>query len=189
MNEPISLTFKDTPLKDVITDLQMMTGVNIIPDRAALQEANISLDMPLTLPVEKISLRSALRILLDQLKLTYVIKDQVLQITTKEKARGDTITKTYSIADLVVPIENHPTPGHGRHQHRSGPASRRRLGHIQRDLVAIHDAHVVAQRLAGQLAEQRRRLDLRHELERRQRPEHGAPRGHRARPFKTCSST
>ncbi len=111
LNEPISLTFKDTPLHQVISDLQMLSGVNIVPDRATLQEANISLEVPLTLPVEKISLKSALNILLDQVRLTYVIKDQVLMITTKEKAAGRMRMVTYSIADLVVPIDNHPTPG------------------------------------------------------------------------------
>jgi type II secretory pathway component GspD/PulD (secretin) len=111
LEEPITLTFKDTPLHQVISDLQMLSGVNIIPDRDALAQANVSLDQELTLPVEKIKLKSALNILLDQLRLTYVIKDQVLQITTKEKAQGRMRMVTYSVADLVVPVDNHPTPG------------------------------------------------------------------------------
>jgi type II secretory pathway component GspD/PulD (secretin) len=111
LSEPVSLTFKDTPLHQVISDLNMLVpGANITPDRLAIQEAGISLDMPLTLPVERISLKSALNILLEQVKLTYVIKDQCLMITTKEKASGRNRRVTYSVADLVVPVENHPTP-------------------------------------------------------------------------------
>jgi hypothetical protein len=103
LDEPISVSFKDTPLHQVIDDLRELAGVNIIPDRSALQDADISLDMPLTLAVEKISLKSVLNLLLDQAKLTCHIKDEVLQITTKEKARGRLRTVTFPVADLVTP--------------------------------------------------------------------------------------
>ncbi|HWY87763.1 MAG TPA: hypothetical protein VNX28_13610 [Gemmataceae bacterium] len=103
LDEPISVSFKDTPLHQVIDDLRELAGVNIVPDRSALQDADISLDMPLTLAVEKISLKSVLNLLLDQAKLTCLIKDEVLQITTKEKARGRLRTVTFPVADLVTP--------------------------------------------------------------------------------------
>jgi hypothetical protein len=103
LDEPISVSFKDTPLHQVIDDLRELAGVNIIADRSALQDADISLDMPLTLAVDKISLKSVLNLLLDQAKLTCHIKDEVLQITTREKARGRLRTVTFPVADLVTP--------------------------------------------------------------------------------------
>jgi type II secretory pathway component GspD/PulD (secretin)/tetratricopeptide (TPR) repeat protein len=106
----VSLNFKDTPLKQVIYDLQTMTGVNIYPDSAALQEANISLEQPLSLSVDNISFKSALRLLLRQVHLTYVIKDEVLQITTENRSKGNTVRVVYPVADLVVPVEDNPTP-------------------------------------------------------------------------------
>ena len=109
LSEPITVSFKDRALHEVIHDLHIMSGINIVPDRTALQEANISLDMPLTLSVENISMKSALNILLDQVKLTHVTKDQVLQITTHQNAKGRLQMVTYPIADLVVPVDNHPT--------------------------------------------------------------------------------
>jgi type II secretory pathway component GspD/PulD (secretin) len=39
-----------------------------------------------------------------------VIKDEVLQITTEENAKGKLVTVTYQVADLVVPMEQH-NPG------------------------------------------------------------------------------
>ncbi|HUE71967.1 MAG TPA: hypothetical protein VMP01_13860, partial [Pirellulaceae bacterium] len=51
-----------------------------------------------------ISLRSALRIMLGELKLTYVIRDEVMQITTPEDAENQLVTKVYPVGDLVVPI-------------------------------------------------------------------------------------
>ena len=110
LREPISLSFKETPLHQVIDDLRLLSGINIVPDYRALQDANINLDTPLTLPVENISLQSALNILLKQVKLTYVISDQVLQITTQDTKKGGTRIVTYPVADLIIPVDNHPTP-------------------------------------------------------------------------------
>ncbi|MCI0378290.1 MAG: hypothetical protein L0215_11840 [Gemmataceae bacterium] len=110
--EPVSYGgFKDTPLYQVLDDLNAITGLNIVPDRATLQDANISLDMPLSLPaVEKVSLKSILNLILDQAKLTYVIQNEVLLITTPDRGKGRLRTVTYPVADLVVPVTNNATP-------------------------------------------------------------------------------
>ncbi len=104
------LNFKDTTLEQVINDLADMTGVNVVPDRAALQEAGVGLDRPLTLSVHNVSLKSALNLLLRQVHLTYQIKDEALQITTEENAKGKLKRVTYPVADLVVPVDNHTLP-------------------------------------------------------------------------------
>ena len=40
------------------------------------------------------------------MQLTYIIKDEVLQITTEAQARGKMQRVTYQVADLVIPIPN-----------------------------------------------------------------------------------
>lgn len=105
-----SLNFKDTPLKQVIADLHMLTGLNIVPDTEALQAASVSLDQPLNLMVENISLKSALSLLLKQVHLTYVIKHEVLSITTENNSRGQVRQVVYGVADLVVPVDDNPLP-------------------------------------------------------------------------------
>ncbi|MCI0455887.1 MAG: hypothetical protein L0Z62_02765 [Gemmataceae bacterium] len=110
LSMPVSLNFKDTPLSQVIQDLHNITGVNVVEDSAALQEASINTAQPLTLRVEDISLKSALNILLKKAALTYVIKDEALQITTEQHAKGKRKVVTYPVADLVVPIPNHELP-------------------------------------------------------------------------------
>ncbi|MFO0866642.1 MAG: hypothetical protein U0744_18715 [Gemmataceae bacterium] len=110
LKQPINLNFKDTPLDQVLRDLQVMSGINVVPDKAAFQENNISLQQPMSLEVENISLKSALNILLKQARLTYVIKDEVLSVTTKEHAGGALKQVIHPIADLVVPVENHMLP-------------------------------------------------------------------------------
>src|SRR5207244_11263657 len=106
---PVNMNFKDTTLSDAIQALRQQSGVNIVVDLAALKEASISLQQPITLPAENISLKSALRLLNKQTHLAYVIGEEVLQITTPEHASGGAKVVTYPIADLVVPVDNHPT--------------------------------------------------------------------------------
>jgi type II secretory pathway component GspD/PulD (secretin) len=110
LKAPINLNFKDTPLGQVIDDLHDLSGVNVVPDKAALEEAGISMDRPLSLKLEGVSMKSALNVLLQQLHLTYVVKDEVLQITTEEHAKGKLKQVTYPVADLVVPVDNHTMP-------------------------------------------------------------------------------
>jgi protein involved in polysaccharide export with SLBB domain len=80
---PVTLNFTDAPLKTVIEDLRAFQGINICVDEAALKEEGISLDRPVTVKLEEVSLQSALRLLLRQAHLGYVIKDEVLMITTE----------------------------------------------------------------------------------------------------------
>ena len=59
LREPVSLNFKDATLEDVILTLRTMSGLNIVPDVAALRSAGNSLDQSVTLRVESIRLKSA----------------------------------------------------------------------------------------------------------------------------------
>jgi type II secretory pathway component GspD/PulD (secretin) len=104
------ISFTNTPLQRVIDDLNAMTGINIIPDTMALEENGISLDQRLSLSVSNISLKSALNILLRKVHLTYVIKDQVLQVTTENYASGKMKQVIYPVADLVIPVDDHAPP-------------------------------------------------------------------------------
>jgi type II secretory pathway component GspD/PulD (secretin) len=103
-----SMDFKDMPLRQILDDLQGWTGVNVVPDKAALESAGINIDQPMTMKLEGIALKSALNVLLQQAHLTYVIKDEVLQITTEENARGKLETRIHPVLDLVIPVDNAP---------------------------------------------------------------------------------
>jgi type II secretory pathway component GspD/PulD (secretin) len=107
---PITVDFKDVPLKNVIEDLRDMTGINIVPDQPALDEENISLDRPVTMHLDNLAAKSAINILLHQAHLIYVIKDEVLQITTEAHARGKMVQTTYQVADLIIPVDDHTLP-------------------------------------------------------------------------------
>jgi type II secretory pathway component GspD/PulD (secretin) len=110
LNMPVNLEFKDTPLQTVLDDLHTIAGVNIVVDQPALEEANIREDAPLSMKVEGVAMKSALNLLLHQVRLTWVIKDEVIQVTSQKNAQGKLVQKTYPVADLVIPVDNHLMP-------------------------------------------------------------------------------
>lgn len=107
---PVDLNFQATPLRQVIDDLKVMTGMNIVPDSTALEDEHINLDQPVTMKVDHLALKSALKLLLNSVRLTYVISDDVLKVTTEKRARGKLVQKVYRVADLVMPIEDYAQP-------------------------------------------------------------------------------
>src|SRR5215471_2907524 len=100
------LEFGDNPqsLKDVVDFIRTKHNIEVVLDQEALKQAG--LDPAATLiskSLKDISLRSALKLILQDFNLTYVIKDEVLQITTKDKAGTELVTKVYPVGDLVLP--------------------------------------------------------------------------------------
>ncbi len=102
LTRPITLNFADTPLRQVLEDIRSWEGLNMYIDKLSLDQEGISLDQPVTIKLENVSLKSALTLLLRSNRLTYLIKDEVLQITTESKVRGPLVTTTYLVADLVI---------------------------------------------------------------------------------------
>jgi type II secretory pathway component GspD/PulD (secretin)/tetratricopeptide (TPR) repeat protein len=110
LSTQIDVNFKNVPLRQAVDDLRVMTGVNIVPELRFLEEEGVSLDKPVTLKMDQASLKSVLRLMLDQVHLTYVIGDEALKITTERRARGQQVTKVYSVADLVIPVDDYAMP-------------------------------------------------------------------------------
>jgi len=104
------MDYKDASLRQILDDLGGWTGINIVPDEPALLEASISLDRPLSIKLEGVALKSALNVLLHQVHLTYVVKDECLWVTTEEHSRGRMVTKIHPVTDLVIPVENAVLP-------------------------------------------------------------------------------
>src|SRR5207248_6498552 len=61
-------------------------------------------DTPITKVLKGVTLKSALKLILHDLGLAYIVRDEVLLITSKEEADTYLVTKVYPVGDLVVPI-------------------------------------------------------------------------------------
>ncbi len=101
-----TMEFIETPLQDAVDYLKDLHQIEIQLDTKALEEAGIGSDTPVTRTLKGVSLRSALRLMLGAMELTYVIKDEVLLITTTDVASNELVTKAYPVADLVIPIRS-----------------------------------------------------------------------------------
>ena len=104
LKSPTQLEFVETPLSDVVDYLKEYHGIEIQLDKKALSDVGIGTDTPVTKNLKGTSLRSALRLMLRELNLTYVVQDEVLLFTTPEEAESRLETKTYPVADLVLPV-------------------------------------------------------------------------------------
>ena len=102
LDEKTELEFVDQPLSDVIDFLKERHGIEIQLDHNAMADENIGSDAPITKNVKGISLESALDLMLGDLKLTYVVRDEVLLMTSKDVAEHLLSTRTYPVADLVA---------------------------------------------------------------------------------------
>jgi hypothetical protein len=95
------LDYADQPLQDVVTQLSDEYGIPIQVDKTALEEAGIGTDSSINVTIHNISLRSGLKLMLRKLPLTWIVRDEVLMITTKEVAERDLDTCVYNVQGLV----------------------------------------------------------------------------------------
>jgi general secretion pathway protein D len=107
LKTPVSLQFENAALGKVVDYLGKLAQVNVHLDQQGLAEEGATTDTPVTIKLEhEISLKSALNLILQPLHLNYVIKDEVLKITSEQMRDGELYTVTYNVADLVIPIPN-----------------------------------------------------------------------------------
>jgi tetratricopeptide (TPR) repeat protein len=106
LRKPITIDFKETPLRQVIDILKEFVGTNIVLDLQGLDEAGVDPEEPITLSLTDIPLRSALALMLEPLELAHVVRNDVLQITSQLSAESQLETRVYPVADLVIPIAN-----------------------------------------------------------------------------------
>jgi len=107
LRTPVSLDFKNEPLSSVLDYLAQLADVNLYLDPQGLAQEAVTSDTPVTIQLrQEIMLKSALNLILEPLRLDYVIKDEVLKITSEQRREGEVITVTYPVADLVMPIPN-----------------------------------------------------------------------------------
>eukprot|EP00475_Leptophrys_vorax_P024684 TRINITY_DN34112_c0_g2_i3.p1 TRINITY_DN34112_c0_g2~~TRINITY_DN34112_c0_g2_i3.p1 ORF type:complete len:421 (+),score=42.12 TRINITY_DN34112_c0_g2_i3:86-1348(+) len=105
LTETTEVSFTDNPLEEALNYLEDLHHIEIWLDKQALQDEGVATDQQITLVMTGISLRSALRLMLEPLGLTYIIEDEVMKITTQAKADEKMSTRVYPVADLVIPIQ------------------------------------------------------------------------------------
>ena len=107
LQTPVDVNFTNKPLGVVVHTLAQVAGINVYLDPQGLQAEGVNSDTPVTINLNQpIKLESALNLILHKLRLSYVIQDEVLQITSEQTRDADVYSKVYGVADLVIPIPN-----------------------------------------------------------------------------------
>lgn len=104
LEQPTTMEFREMPLSDVVAFLQRNHRILVRLDRRALDEMAIGTDTPITLDLARVPLRVALEVLLPDLDLTWTIDSGMLLITTPEQTENMLLTRTYEVAELVLPV-------------------------------------------------------------------------------------
>ncbi|MDO5581062.1 MAG: hypothetical protein Q4G69_07985 [Planctomycetia bacterium] len=103
----ITLPFdQPVPLATVMEFIRTSIDINLLIDNQALAEAGINSDMVVETKLANITLKNYLKHILEPYNLTYVVDDEVLKITSKNKRSGKVRTVIYNVTDLVIGIPN-----------------------------------------------------------------------------------
>ncbi|MFM7152150.1 MAG: hypothetical protein ACKO23_20165 [Gemmataceae bacterium] len=104
LNTVVPVEFEKNTLEEVVAYLRKVTGVEIIVDKRALDEVSVTYETPINLKMRS-SARALLKKMLSELNLTYVIKDEAIQITNRERASQMTTTRAYYVGDLALAVD------------------------------------------------------------------------------------
>jgi hypothetical protein len=100
LNENISVTLKGVPLQSAVARLAELSGADIRLDVATLKTVGVREREPVSLALNDRSLRTVVELLLAKLKLTWILRDGVLWITSPEAAEENLLAALYDVRDL-----------------------------------------------------------------------------------------
>ena len=102
LDQVIAIEVEEEPLHELIAALSKTSGIPMLIDQRSLAEIGISHKEPITSKLTHLSLRSSLSLMLGNLDLTYMIQNEVLQITTVEAAEQNQQGRIYFLEGTGV---------------------------------------------------------------------------------------
>lgn len=101
LEQQIDFEFIEAPLGDVMKYISRTGDIPCSVSKSSLDAVGIGADTPVTFHGQGTRIRDGLRLILDDMELTWTIKYGRLIITTPEAAEQDLITKVYDIKRVV----------------------------------------------------------------------------------------
>jgi len=99
----MTVNYDGDKFRAVLDHLRDKTGLTIIVDEGSLEDAKVDYDDPVTFKGAKVNVRTALKKILGDKSLTYVIKEGCIQVMTPKKASEMMVIRSYPVGDLVQP--------------------------------------------------------------------------------------
>lgn len=104
LDDEQTVDFVEVPLEEAVEFLGEASSVPFFVDQRALEEIGLSPDTPVSIRLNNTTLRSVLRLMLRDLDLTYLIKDDVMHITTVEAAEQNLVGRIYFLEGTGFPL-------------------------------------------------------------------------------------
>ncbi len=101
LETPTLVEFVETPLADVILYLKDYHKAEITFDQRALDDAGVGADTPITMNLRGVTMRSALEMILRKHRLSPIVQNEVILITTEKEAERKRDTCIYDVAELL----------------------------------------------------------------------------------------
>lgn len=101
LDKPITVSFADRPLEEALQDLSNALDQPLLIDKKSLEDLGLDLKKGVSLQGKGLSGRTVLRSILATQGLTFVVKDETIQIVTVDRAQTLLTTRVYYLGDLV----------------------------------------------------------------------------------------
>ncbi len=101
LNTPMSVNYNNDNFKAVLKDLEEKTGLSLFMDPNSERDIDLNYDDPITFKAEKQTVRTILKVVLGQERLTYIIKEGNIQVMTPKRASETTTVRVYMVDDLL----------------------------------------------------------------------------------------
>ncbi len=111
LDSPITADFNNRPLEEALQDLSNELNLPLAIDTKSISDLGVDLKKPFSFQARGISARTVLRQALASQGLTFVVKDEIIQVVTVERARDMLVTRVYYLGDLtqgVGPLSGNP---------------------------------------------------------------------------------
>lgn len=101
LDKPVTLLFNGKSLEESLQELSNEMNQPVLIDKKSLDDLQVDLKKAVNLEAKGLSARTVMRQLLGAQGLTFVVKDETIQVVTVEKARDMLVTRVYYLGDVV----------------------------------------------------------------------------------------
>ncbi|HEX4069671.1 MAG TPA: hypothetical protein VHX68_00825 [Planctomycetaceae bacterium] len=102
LKKPVSVHLNHVPLIEFVSAIQKLADINVVVHNAGLEDAAVELKTPISISADHIPLADVLTRVLEPLGLDYMLKNEVLVISSRSRCRLLLEVQTYPVADLVT---------------------------------------------------------------------------------------
>lgn len=101
LDRAVTISVKDQPLEYALQELSTAMDAKLLVDEKSLRDLDLDLKKLVSVNARGLSARTALRQLLSSHGLTFVVREETIQIVTVERSRDLLTTRVYYLGDLI----------------------------------------------------------------------------------------